>query len=58
MPTELKRIKINLTESELLTVKKKADKANLTVANYFRAGVGLEPLKHGGKRDKPAKKVP
>ena len=52
MPTELKRIKVNLSESELAAIKKKADKAGLSVANYFRVAAGLEALKHGGERPK------
>jgi hypothetical protein len=47
MPTTKKQIAAVLTENEHAAVTEKAQAAKLTIGNWLRVKIGLQPLKQG-----------
>jgi hypothetical protein len=53
MPTKLPTTTVKFKDAkELEKLNRQARKKGLSVSNFLRSGVGLEPLKHGGSRKK------
>lgn len=59
MPTKLPTTTVKFKDAkELEEINRQAQSKGLSVSNYFRKLAKLEPLKHGGKRERSKQDKP